>query len=72
MGVRVRSEEERWDEAMKTVIVKFKSEYDKWTVLRNKYDLREIEEVFLTVGSVERGAIGEKVEYVEETMREKI
>ena len=32
------------DEAMKTVIVKLKGEYDKWTVLRNKADLREIEE----------------------------
>ena len=32
------------DETVKPVIVEFKSEYDKWTVLRNKADLREIEE----------------------------
>ena len=29
---------------MKPVIVEFKSEYDKWTVLRYKAELREIEE----------------------------
>ena len=29
---------------MKPVIVEFKSEYDKWTILRNKADFRKIEE----------------------------
>ena len=27
------------------IIVEFKTEYDKWTVLRNKSDLREINEL---------------------------
>ena len=53
MGVRIRSEnvsdiirmrKKEGDETVKPVIVEFKSEYDKWTVLRNKADLREIEE----------------------------
>ena len=32
------------DEVVKPVIIEFKSEYDKWMVLRNKADLREMEE----------------------------
>ena len=46
MGVRVRSEEDvtdivrmrkkYGDEALKPVIIEFKSEYEKWTVLRSK------------------------------------
>ena len=51
MGVRVREEEEvdvvrmRKKEGVglaRPTIVEFKSEYDKWTVLRNKLDLREM------------------------------
>ena len=51
MGVRVREEEVvdvvrmRKKEGVglaRLIIVEFKSEYDKWTVLRNKSDLREM------------------------------
>ena len=51
MGVRVREEEVvdvvrmRKKEGVglaRPIIVEFKSEYDKWTVLRNKSDLREM------------------------------
>ena len=53
MGARIRSEDvsdiirmrkKEGDETVKPVIVEFKSEYDKWAVLMNKADLREIEE----------------------------
>ena len=53
MGVRIRSEDvsdifrirkKEADEAVKPVIVEFDSEYEKWTVLRNKADLIETEE----------------------------
>ena len=52
MGVRVRSEDvadkirmrkKDGDEAVKPVIIEFKSEYDKWMVLRNKAALRGME-----------------------------
>ena len=52
MGVKICSEDvldiirmrkKECDETVKPVIVEFKSEYDKWTVLRNKADLRGIE-----------------------------
>ena len=51
MGVRVRDEEVvdvvrlRKKEGVglaRPIIVEFKGEYDKWTVLRNKSDLREM------------------------------
>ena len=53
MGVRIRSEDvadiirmrkKDGDETVKPVIIEFKSEYDKWMVLINKADLREMEE----------------------------
>ena len=51
MGVRVREEEivdvvrmRKKDEggSIRQIIVEFRTEYDKWTVLRNKSDLREM------------------------------
>ena len=50
MGVRVREEEivdvrmRKTDErgSIRPIIVEFRTEYDKWTVLRNKSDLREM------------------------------
>ena len=52
MGVRVReeeaysrcgkNEEEGGSRVGRPIIVEFKSEYDKWTVLRNKLDLWEM------------------------------
>ena len=51
MGVRVREEEivdvvrmRKKDEggSIRPIIVEFRTEYDKWTVLRNKSDLREM------------------------------
>ena len=53
MGVRVREEEivdvvrmRKKDEggSIRPTIVEFRTEYDKWTVLRNKSDLREMNE----------------------------
>ena len=53
MGVIVRSENLAYiirmrmndgDEAVKPVIMEFKSECDKWMVMRNKTDLKEMEE----------------------------
>ena len=53
MGVRVRSEDvadiirmrkKDGDEAVNSVIIGFKSEYDKWMVRRNKADLRDMGE----------------------------
>ena len=53
MGVIIRSEDvadkirmrkKDGDEAVKPVIIEFKSEYDKWMVLRNNADLRETEQ----------------------------
>ena len=53
MGVRVREEEivdvvrmRKNDEggSIRPIIVEFRTEYDKWTVLRNKSDLREMNE----------------------------
>ena len=53
MGVRVREEEivdvvrmRKKDEggSIRPIIVEFRTEYDKWTVLRNKSDLREMTE----------------------------
>ena len=65
MGVRVRLEEavvvrmrkREGDGLAIPIIVEFKSEYDKWTVLRKKSYLREInvyKKVF-RAGCVERG-----------------
>ena len=65
MGVRIRSEDaadiirmrkKDRDEAMTPVIIEFKSEYDKWVVLSNKFDLREKEEYksFFGTGFVKR------------------
>ena len=51
MGVRVRDEEvedvvrmrkKEGDGLGKSIIVEFRSKYDKWTVLSNKSDLSEI------------------------------
>ena len=59
MGVRVRSEDmpdiirmrkKDEDEAVRPVIIEFKSEYDKWMVLRNKDDLREMKEYKRLIG----------------------
>ena len=53
MGVRVRDEEivdvvrmRKKDEggSIRPIIVEFRTEYDKWTVLRNKSDLWEMNE----------------------------
>ena len=53
MGLTVRSEDvsdiiriskKDGNKGVKPVITEFKSEYDKWTVLRNKADLRGMEE----------------------------
>ena len=53
MGVRVREEEivdvvrmRKKDEggSIRPIIVESRTEYDKWTVLRNKSDLREMNE----------------------------
>ena len=61
MGVRVREEgtcgKKEGDGLAKPITVGFKSEYDKWTVLRNKSDLREMnvyKKVF-RAGCVESG-----------------
>ena len=70
MGVRIRSEDvadiirmrkKNGDETVKPVIIEFKSEYDKWMVMRNKAELRETEEYksFFRTGFVDRGK-GEK------------
>ena len=40
----IRMRKKDGDETVKPVIIEFKSEYDKWMVLRNKADLRETEE----------------------------
>ena len=50
--IRMRNKE--GDEAVKPVIVEFKSEYDKLTVLRNKPGLREIEEYKSCFTEIER------------------
>ena len=51
MGVRGREEEivdvvrmRKKDEgvSIRPIIIEFRTEYDKWTVLRNKSDLREM------------------------------
>ena len=51
MGVRVREEEivdvvrmRKKDEggSIRPIIAEFRTEYDKWTVLRNKSDLQEM------------------------------
>ena len=66
MGVRVREEDVvdvvrmRKKEGVglaRPIIVEFKSEYDKWTVLRNKSDSREMNvyKKFFRAGCVERG-----------------
>ena len=66
MGVRVREEEvvdvlrmrkKEGDGLARPFIVEFKSQYDKWTVLRNKSDLRELNvyNMFFRAGCVERG-----------------
>ena len=53
MGVRVREEEmvdvvrmrkKDEGESIRSIIVEFRTEYDKWTVLRNKSDLPEMNE----------------------------
>ena len=53
MGIRVREEKivdvvrvRKKDEggSIRPIIVEFRTEYDKWTVLRNKSDLREMNE----------------------------
>ena len=69
--IRIRIRKKDGDEAVKPVIIEFKSEYDKWMVLRNKADLREIEEykkVFRT-GFVERGKREEERENTREESR---
>ena len=53
------------DETAKPVIIDFKSEYDKWMVLRYKADFRETEEYksfFYITGFVERGKRGKREE----------
>ena len=74
MGVRVRSEDvavivrmrkKDGDEAVKPVIIEFKSEYETWTVLRSKSVLREMNEYknFFRIGFVEKGKREEEREY---------
>ena len=40
--VRMRKKDEGG--SIRPIIVEFRTEYDKWTVLRNKSDLREMNE----------------------------
>ena len=66
MGVRVRDEEivdvvrmRKKDEGgvIRSIIVDFRAEYDKWTVLRNRADLREMNEYrnVFRAGCIEKG-----------------
>ena len=53
----IRMRKKEGDRLAKLIIVEFKSEYDKWTVLANKSDLREknVYEKFFRAGCVKRG-----------------